>query len=137
MGSGIATWQEWFSSRISGREKKQVAKAIGVHGTYLSKIEKDGLIPSRELARAIGEYFGNAEEGLLMAGYAPEEVLLDELDPSLRESILELMECEPSEQAAAGIWIGNACRMIREIDEAKRNFAIRQAILDINEDLFE
>lgn len=55
-----------------GLTRRQLAMQARMDASYLTLIERDGTIPTREKVDALGKIFGDRNAALLMAGFAPD-----------------------------------------------------------------
>lgn len=94
--------QLWSALVVALRQKnkltaRQVAETAGIDPSYVTKIEREGLVPRRDKVEALAKALNAEADGLLIAaGYAPKSLSQRSLDcASLNELPMpkELVAC--------------------------------------------
>ena len=71
-----------------GLTKRQLAMQARIDPSYLTLVERDGVIPNRDKVAMLGKIFGDQDAALLMAGFAPDSQQLT----AMQERIADVSE---------------------------------------------
>ena len=94
---------EWLKAQLLEQRvsRNQVAQAIGVAGTTLTRITKHGHVPGPEIVLALADYFKADRDTLLeIAGIVQLSDLPPEVPPEIRELARRLYRLDAEDRQA-------------------------------------
>jgi transcriptional regulator with XRE-family HTH domain len=129
-------WANYVKERRKARQltRRKLAELAKIDPSYVTLIERDGYVPRKdkvlEIARAIQ---ADVDRTLLVAGYAPEQIPVDDLleriegyktekvlDSELREALQELFTLSTAQQRKVAEMLHAYVRTIRDQPKASR-----------------
>ena len=123
-------WAAWIRQYTSGSRNRgskwKIAQAARVDPSYITLMSRDGYVPMRDVVIRVADAVGaSRDEALLVAGFAPESVSVEQvleiledhranrLHPRLLDAVREALSLEGRDRKQAEVFLSAAVAGLR------------------------